>query len=86
LPAIIEWMERKSYPFLNTEASIDLSDDEELMQLMVRAGFNSVFVGIETTNEESLAECNKVQNENRDLLASVKRSRSLDYRYRGVSS
>jgi radical SAM superfamily enzyme YgiQ (UPF0313 family) len=74
LPAIIEWMETKRHPFsFNTQASIDLSDDEELMQLMVKAGFNSVFVGIETPDEESLAECNKFQNKNRDLVASVKK-------------
>lgn len=74
LPAMIEWMEGHKHPFaFNTEASIDLSDDEELMQLMVKAGFDSVFVGIETTNEESLAECNKVQNKNRDLVACVKK-------------
>ncbi|MFO8164985.1 MAG: DUF4070 domain-containing protein [Desulfatiglandales bacterium] len=84
LPAIIEWMGRNNYPyFFNTEASIDLSDDEELMQLMVRAGFNSVFVGIETTNEESLAECNKVQNENRDLLASVKKIQKFGLQVQG---
>ncbi len=74
LPAIIEWMERKRHPFsFNTEASIDLSDDDELMQCMVKAGFTSVFVGIETVNEESLAECNKIQNKNRDLVACVKK-------------
>jgi radical SAM superfamily enzyme YgiQ (UPF0313 family) len=74
LPAIIEWMERKKHPFsFNTEASIDLSDDDKLMQYMVKAGFTSVFVGIETPNEESLAECNKVQNKNRDLVACVKK-------------
>jgi radical SAM superfamily enzyme YgiQ (UPF0313 family) len=74
LPAMIEWMERKGHPFsFNTEASIDLSDDEELMELMVKAGFASVFVGIETPNEESLTECNKVQNRNRDLVACVKK-------------
>jgi radical SAM superfamily enzyme YgiQ (UPF0313 family) len=74
LPAMIEWMEQRKHPFaFNTEASINLSDDEELMQLMVKAGFASVFVGIETTNEESLAECNKVQNKNRDLVACVKK-------------
>ena len=73
LPAIIKWMKKKKYPFtLNTEASINLADDEELMRLMVRAGFITVFVGIETPNEESLAECNKIQNKNRDLVASVK--------------
>ena len=78
LPAMIEWMERKRHPFpFNTEASIDLCDDEELMQLMVKAGFASVFVGIETPNEESLAECNKVQNKKRDLVACVKKIQKL---------
>ena len=74
LPALTAWMESKRYPFVfNTEASIDLADDEELMHLMVQAGFTAVFIGIETPNEASLEECNKVQNKNRDLVASVKK-------------
>jgi len=74
LPAIIQWMKLKGYPFaFFTEASINLSDDSELMRLMVEANFNMVFVGIETPNEESLGECRKAQNMNRDLLASVKK-------------
>ena len=74
LPGLIRWMECKGHPFaFNTEASIDLSDDSELMGLMVRAGFTSVFVGIESPNEESLEECRKVQNKKRDLIACVRR-------------
>jgi radical SAM superfamily enzyme YgiQ (UPF0313 family) len=74
LPAINEWAGARKHPFkFGTEASINLSDDLELMQSMVSAGFNSVFVGIETPNEESLAECNKLQNKNRDLVASIKK-------------
>jgi radical SAM superfamily enzyme YgiQ (UPF0313 family) len=74
LPAMITWMQARRHPFtFNTEASINLSDDEELMKLMVKAGFASVFVGIETPNEESLTECNKIQNKNRDLVACVKK-------------
>lgn len=74
LPAIIDWMKKRKYPFnFSTEASIDLSDDEKLMRMMIRAGFEGVFVGIETPNEESLVECNKFQNRNRDLVACVKR-------------
>ena len=74
LPAISKWMEKRKYPFsLFTQASIDLSDDEELMRLMVEAGFDTVFVGIESPNEQSLAECNKLANKNRDLLASIKK-------------
>jgi radical SAM superfamily enzyme YgiQ (UPF0313 family) len=74
LPAIVEWMEEKKNPFyLNTEVSINLADDEELMRLMVKAGFEAVFIGIETPNDESLIECNKPQNRNRDLIASIKK-------------
>ncbi|MDP2277206.1 MAG: B12-binding domain-containing radical SAM protein [Nitrospirota bacterium] len=74
LPAIIEWMEKRNHPFsLSTEVSINLSDDEELIRMMVEAGFDTVFIGIETPNEESLAECSKIQNRNRDLIACVKK-------------
>jgi len=72
LPALIRWQKgKRGIPF-NTEASINLADDEELMSMMVEAGFDSVFIGIETPDEESLAECNKKQNTNRDLVACVK--------------
>jgi radical SAM superfamily enzyme YgiQ (UPF0313 family) len=74
LPAIAEWMEKRKHPFyLNTEASINLADDDILMQLMVKAGFEAVFIGIESPNEESLIECNKTQNRNRDLISSVRK-------------
>jgi len=73
LPALIQWQKgKRGIPFF-TEASINLADDEELMRLMVEAGFNQVFVGIETPEEASLAECNKRQNQERDLVADVKR-------------
>ncbi len=73
LPAIIEWRkEKKGFPF-GTEVSINLADDEPLMQMMVKAGFDTVFIGIETPNEDSLAECSKKQNMNRDLVQDVKR-------------
>lgn len=72
LPAVIDWMKSRQYPFIfNTQASINLADDEELMELMVQAGFNCVFVGIETPNEDSLSECNKVQNKGRDLVSCI---------------
>lgn len=73
LPAMIEWSKNKKYPFsFFTEVTINLADDEKLMQLMIDAGFDRVFIGIETPNEESLEECNKVQNRGRDLAGSVK--------------
>jgi radical SAM superfamily enzyme YgiQ (UPF0313 family) len=72
LPALIKWQEGKRVPF-HTESSINLADDEELMSLMVAAGFHMVFVGIETPSAAGLADCNKKQNEGRDLVADVKR-------------
>ncbi|MGA9115709.1 MAG: B12-binding domain-containing radical SAM protein [Bacteroidota bacterium] len=73
LPRIIAWMEARRHPFtLGTEASLNLADDPVLLDLMVRAGFVEVFVGIETPNEESLKECGKTPNRHRDLLSSVR--------------
>jgi len=84
LLAIAKWMEQRGHPFsFITQTSIDLSDDEELMQLMVKAGFDTVFVGIETPNEESLTECNKFQNKNRDLIACVKRIQKFGLQVQG---
>jgi len=72
LPALIKWRQGKSGMRFSTETSIDLVDDPELLRLMVQAGFDTVFVGIETPNEDSLAECSKSQNKGRDLVESVK--------------
>ncbi|KPK22450.1 MAG: radical SAM protein, partial [Nitrospira bacterium SG8_3] len=57
---------------LNTEASINLADDKVLMDMMVEAGFDTVFIGIETPDEQGLTECNKTQNKNRDLAENVR--------------
>ncbi len=74
LPALIDWSRKHRYPFkLMTEASINLADDDELVELMVQAGFDAAFIGIETPNDESLAECGKTQNQKRDLVAAVKK-------------
>jgi radical SAM superfamily enzyme YgiQ (UPF0313 family) len=72
LPALIEWRQGKKGCVFFTEASINLADDPELMDLMVQAGFDSVFIGIESPDEASLTECKKNQNKNRDLLHSVR--------------
>jgi radical SAM superfamily enzyme YgiQ (UPF0313 family) len=84
LPAIIEWRKTKRQPpSLFTEASINLADDDELMRMMVKAGFDRVFIGIETPCEESLAECNKTQNKNRDLVAAVKKIQNFGMEVQG---
>lgn len=72
LPTLIRWMNAHKYPFyFNTQISINVVDDPELMDLMSQAGFNAVFIGIETPNETSLNECNKTTNRNRDLLNNI---------------
>jgi radical SAM superfamily enzyme YgiQ (UPF0313 family) len=74
LRAIVTWrtQRRVRLPLL-TEASLNLVDDPELLELMVAAGFKKVFIGLETPDEHSLAECAKVQNTARDLVGAVKR-------------
>ncbi len=68
LPALIAWRRDKKGCVFFTEASINLADDPELLDMMVRAGFDSVFIGIESPDDTCLAECHKGQNRNRDLL------------------
>jgi radical SAM superfamily enzyme YgiQ (UPF0313 family) len=69
LEKLIPWMEQHNYPLhLTTEASIDLANDAELLDLMYRANFRSVFIGIETPRMASLAETKKFQNVRGDTL------------------
>jgi radical SAM superfamily enzyme YgiQ (UPF0313 family) len=71
LRALVEWREGgPSFEFI-TEASLNLADDAELMQLMKDAGFRSVFLGVETPDESGLIASNKLQNTRRSLLESV---------------
>jgi radical SAM superfamily enzyme YgiQ (UPF0313 family) len=72
LRKLAEWRkERNIKSTFMTEASLNISDDEELMALMTEAGFNSLFIGLETPSEASLAECGKFQNKNRNVIDSV---------------
>jgi radical SAM superfamily enzyme YgiQ (UPF0313 family) len=74
LPELAAWSERHRYPFsFVTEASVNLAEDEELLDGMRHAGFRRVFLGIETPVEASLREAQKGQNTRRDLLESVSR-------------
>jgi radical SAM superfamily enzyme YgiQ (UPF0313 family) len=74
LPAMIAWQKERKYPYyMTTETSIDLADDDELMEMMSEAGFQTVFVGVESPNDESLKECNKSQNRGRNMVASIRK-------------
>ncbi len=73
LASLVEWQKNRDYPFtFLTEASVNLAEDQELLDLMSKANFNKVFLGLETPSKESLTECGKIQNVNCDVEKSVK--------------
>ena len=72
LPVISEWQKKNGFPFsLFTEASVNLAEDAELMDMMIASGFDMVFLGIETPVKESLLETHKMQNTKSDLIDSI---------------
>lgn len=72
LPDLIEWQKRHGYPFeMSTEASLNLSDDNALLEMMQEAGFFVVFIGIESPDPEVLIATRKKQNTRRDIVKSV---------------
>lgn len=72
LPDLLAWQQAHGFPFwFDTEASIDLAADQELMEMMVRCGFASVFIGIETPDEDSLELTRKNQNTRAPMLDSL---------------
>lgn len=72
LPAIIEWRKKKQPGFyFATQLTVNLVDDEELMQLLADAGFRHVFIGIETPDEASLKQAHKNQNLKRNILDTI---------------
>ncbi len=74
LRAVIAWQEKRKYPFhFSGQVGMDIADDKELLELMAKAGFSTVFLGIESPSDASLEECHKFKNRNRDLVASVRR-------------
>lgn len=72
LPALVNWQKARRGISFYTEASINLADDPSLVQMMVSAGFDMVFIGIETPSELGHAESGKQQNQNRNLVEDVK--------------
>lgn len=74
LKEMIQWREEKNYRgSYMTQVSLNIADDDELLNLMKEAGFNSVFIGLETPSKESLEECGKFHNKNRDMVEDIKK-------------
>lgn len=73
LPAMNRWMKQHNYPFIfNVQTPINLADDLELVRMMLKAGINSTFIGLETPSELSNQASNKIQNTGRNLLQDVR--------------
>jgi radical SAM superfamily enzyme YgiQ (UPF0313 family) len=72
LPELKNWQESRDYPFeFSTEASVNLADDDNLLQMMRAANFFCVFIGIESPDPETLVSMKKKQNTRRNLVASI---------------
>src|SRR5262249_29521335 len=72
LRELVAWRKRRRRrTAFTTEASLNIVDDAELLDLMVQAGFKRLFVGIESPEDDSLKECAKVQNRRRDIVSSI---------------
>ena len=72
LPVLKQWQEAHGYPFeFSTEASINLSDDDELLEMLKACNFWLVFIGIESPDPETLVQMRKKQNTRRNLAESV---------------
>jgi radical SAM superfamily enzyme YgiQ (UPF0313 family) len=74
LKEMILWRKEKAFrgSFM-TQVSLNIADDDELLTLMRNAGFNAVFIGLETPSKESLEECGKIHNKNRNMVEDVKK-------------
>jgi hypothetical protein len=72
LPVLQKWIEQHDYPFeFSTEASLNLADDAELLDMLKRSNFFGIFVGIESPDEETLKAMRKKQNMRRSIAGSV---------------
>lgn len=72
LPRLKEWLEARDYPLeFSTEASINIADDDELLQAMKDANFFAIFVGIESPDPETLVQMKKKQNTRRNIAECI---------------
>lgn len=74
LKELIKWRKEKNYQATyTTQISLNLADDDELLNLMQNAGFSSIFIGLETPSKKSLEECGKFHNKDRDMVKDIKK-------------
>lgn len=74
LRLLADWQQKRNYPYmLFTEASIDLAKDDELLDLMAKSGFTSVFIGIESPDADTLRATKKNQNASCDMNSAIEK-------------
>jgi radical SAM superfamily enzyme YgiQ (UPF0313 family) len=83
LPALCDWQNRGRRISFNSQASINVADDPELLTMLSRAGFSTLFIGIETPDADTLSSCNKGQNTRRNLLDDVHRIQAAGLQVQG---
>ncbi|HVT80939.1 MAG TPA: B12-binding domain-containing radical SAM protein [Phycisphaerae bacterium] len=83
LPALADWQKHSGPIPFNSQASINLADDPELLGMLAHSGFSTMFIGIETPDSDTLLQCNKRQNTNRNLLDSVRRIQAAGIQVQG---
>jgi radical SAM superfamily enzyme YgiQ (UPF0313 family) len=77
LKSIVSWQKGNGYPFnLTAQATLSMAKDDELLHLFHEAGFKTVYIGVETTNHESLQTIKKSQNTGKLLIQDIKRIQS----------
>ena len=58
-----------------------MANDDGLMNLMKQAGFDMVFIGIETPDVEVLKSMNKIQNTKNDLISDIKKIQKAGFEF-----
>jgi len=77
LRAMASWGRQHGHPIdFNTEVSLNIAGDDELLELMRAANFTTIFIGIESPRRDSLQETGKTQNMRGDLLANIRKIQS----------
>lgn len=72
LTELEKWCQRRDYPFyFTTEASMNLADDDELLEMMKRCEFRFVFMGIETPDPDLLAVTQKKMNSMKPIVERI---------------
>jgi radical SAM superfamily enzyme YgiQ (UPF0313 family) len=72
LPRLKTWLEEHDYPFeFSTEASVNIADDDQLLQAMKDTNFFGIFVGIESPDPETLVQMKKKQNTKRNIAECI---------------